>query len=67
MPSKRQRDIWNLEKQAQAAGFAAARPGNRCEDVDTAARGVVVAAGFGPGYATPACLTGRATASARRA
>jgi Xaa-Pro dipeptidase len=52
-PSKRQRDVWNLEKQAQAAGFAAARPGNRCEDVDAAARGVIVAAGFGPGYATP--------------
>jgi Xaa-Pro dipeptidase len=52
-PSKRQRDIWNLEKQAQAAGFAAARPGNRCEEVDAAARGVIVAAGFGPGYATP--------------
>jgi len=52
-PSKRQRDIWNLEKQAQAAGFAAARPGNRCEEVDAAARGVIVAAGYGPGYATP--------------
>jgi Xaa-Pro dipeptidase len=52
-PSKRYRDVWNLEKQAQAAGFAAARPGNRCEDVDAAARGVVNGAGFGPGYATP--------------
>jgi Xaa-Pro dipeptidase len=49
----RQRRIWNLEKEAQAAGFAAAKPGNRCEDVDTAARGVIVAAGFGPDYATP--------------
>ena len=52
-PSKRYRDVWNLEKQAQAAGFAAAKPGNRCEEVDAAARGVIVAAGFGPGYATP--------------
>ncbi|MEJ0078752.1 MAG: Xaa-Pro peptidase family protein [Alphaproteobacteria bacterium] len=52
-PSQRQRDIWNLEKQAQAAGFAAARPGNRCEEVDAAARGVIVSAGYGPGYATP--------------
>jgi len=51
--SPRQRQIWNLEKEAQATGFAAARPGNRCEDVDAAARGVIVAAGFGPGYATP--------------
>lgn len=52
-PSPRQRQIWNLEKQAQAAAFAAAQPGNRCEDVDAAARGVIAAAGFGPGYATP--------------
>ena len=52
-PNARQRQIWNLEKEAQAAGFAAAKPGNRCEDVDTAARGVIVAAGFGPDYATP--------------
>jgi Xaa-Pro dipeptidase len=51
--SPRQRQIWNLEKEAQATGFAAAKPGNLCEDVDAAARGVIVAAGFGPGYATP--------------
>jgi len=52
-PSKRQRDVWNIEKEAQAAGFAAAKPGNRCEDIDIAARGVINGAGFGPGYATP--------------
>jgi Xaa-Pro dipeptidase len=52
-PTQRQRDVWNLEKAAQAAGFAAARPGNRCEDIDIAARGVINAAGFGPGYKTP--------------
>lgn len=52
-PSRRQRDVWNLEKAAQAAGFAAARPGNRCEDVDRAARDVITGGGFGPGYATP--------------
>jgi Xaa-Pro dipeptidase len=52
-PTKRQRDVWNLEKAAQAAGFAAAKPGNRCEDIDAAARGVINGAGFGPGYATP--------------
>ena len=39
-PTRRQRDVWNLEKAAQAAGFAAAKPGNRCEDIDIAgARG----------------------------
>ena len=52
-PSQRQRDVWNLEKEAQEAGFRAARPGNRCEDIDAAARGVINGAGFGPGYATP--------------
>jgi Xaa-Pro dipeptidase len=52
-PSRRQREVWNLEKAAQAAGFAAAKPGNRCEDIDVAARAVVTGGGFGPGYATP--------------
>ena len=52
-PNARQRQIWNLEKEAQLAGFAAAQPGNKCEDVDFAARGVINGAGFGPGYATP--------------
>ncbi len=63
-PTRRQRDVWDLEMQAQAAGFAAAKPGNRCEDIDTAARGVINGAGFGPGYARPACRTAPATASA---
>jgi Xaa-Pro dipeptidase len=52
-PNARQRQIWNLEKQAQAAAFAAARIGARCEEVDAAARRVIEAAGFGPGYAVP--------------
>jgi Xaa-Pro dipeptidase len=52
-PSARQREIWNLEKAAQAAAFAAARIGARCEDVDASARRVIEAAGFGPGYAVP--------------
>jgi Xaa-Pro dipeptidase len=52
-PTKRQQQIWNLEKQAQAAGFAAAQNGAACEAVDAAARGVITAAGFGPGYKLP--------------
>ena len=52
-PSTRQRQVWNLEKAAQAAGFAAAKPGNKCEDIDSAARAVITGGGFGPGYATP--------------
>ena len=52
-PSKRQLEIWNLEQQAQAAGFAAAKIGAACELVDAAARSVITDAGFGPGYKLP--------------
>ena len=52
-PTKRQIDVWNLEKQAQAAAFAAAKPGATCEAVDAAARKVITDAGFGPGYKVP--------------
>ena len=52
-PTPRQRQIWDLEVAAQAAAFSAAQPGVPCEDVDTVARAVIDAAGFGPGYAVP--------------
>lgn len=52
-PNGRQREIWDLEKKAQAAGFAAATIGAPCENVDRAARRVIEAGGFGPGYAIP--------------
>ena len=52
-PTKRQREIWDLEKAAQAAGFAAAKLGDPCENVDIAARKVITDAGFGPGYKVP--------------
>lgn len=52
-PSKRQREIWDLEKASQAAGFAAAKLGDPCENVDIAARKVITDAGFGPGYKVP--------------
>jgi len=52
-PSKRQEEIWKLEQQAQAAGFAAAKIGKACEEVDAAARKVITDAGFGPGYKLP--------------
>jgi Xaa-Pro dipeptidase len=54
-PTKRQIEIWNLEKKAQAAGFAAAKIGQPCENVDFAARQVLIEAGFGPGYKLPGC------------
>ena len=52
-PTPRQRQIWDLEKRSQDAGFAAARLGAPCEAVDAAARKVIVDAGFGPDYKVP--------------
>ena len=52
-PTQRQIDVWNLEHRAQAAAFAAAKPGAPCESVDAAARKVITDAGFGPGYKVP--------------
>jgi Xaa-Pro dipeptidase len=52
-PTQRQRDVWNLEKEAQAAAFAAAQVGVPCEEVDAAARKVITDAGFGPDYQVP--------------
>ncbi|HXD34809.1 MAG TPA: Xaa-Pro peptidase family protein [Pyrinomonadaceae bacterium] len=51
--SSRQREIWDLEKRSQDAGFAAAKVGAACEVVDAAARKVIVDAGFGPDYKVP--------------
>jgi Xaa-Pro dipeptidase len=52
-PTPRQRQLWELERQAQAAGFAAARIGTPCGAVDDAARKVFTDAGFGPDYQVP--------------
>ncbi len=52
-PSARQRQVWDIERRAQDAGFRAAQPGATCESVDAAARQVIVDAGFGPGYRVP--------------
>ena len=52
-PTARQRDMWNLERRSQDAGFAAAQVGAPCEAVDAAARKVIVDAGFGPDYKVP--------------
>jgi Xaa-Pro dipeptidase len=52
-PTRRQTEVWNLERKAQDAAFAAAQVGATCDRVDTAARQVIVEAGFGPGYRVP--------------
>jgi Xaa-Pro dipeptidase len=52
-PSEKQKQIWDLEKKAQQAGFEAAKLGAPAENVDHAARKVLVDAGFGPNYKMP--------------
>src|SRR6195952_2397334 len=54
-PTKRQTDVWTVQHSSQAAGFAAAKLGDPCENVDIAARKVLTDAGFGPGYKVPGC------------
>ncbi|HEY8615714.1 Xaa-Pro peptidase family protein [Phenylobacterium sp.] len=45
--------IWEIEKRAQAAAFAAVRPGVPCEEIDAVARRVLEAEGLGPDYRLP--------------
>ena len=52
-PTAEQRRIWDIEKEAQAAAFARVEIGVPCEDVDAAARAVLVRHGLGPDYDLP--------------
>ena len=52
-PTQRQIDVWNKEKEAQDAAFAAIKIGATCESVDAAARAVIESAGFGKNYKLP--------------
>jgi Xaa-Pro dipeptidase len=49
-PTDKMRQVFDIEYAAQSAALAAARPGVPCEDVDAAARKVIVDAGYGPDY-----------------
>ncbi len=53
--NQRQRDMWLVEKNAQAAGFNAAKIGAPCGDVDIAARNYLASKDMGPDYETPGC------------
>ena len=46
----KQKKVFDIVHQAQAAALAAARPGLPCHAIDDAARKVVTDAGFGPDY-----------------
>jgi Xaa-Pro dipeptidase len=52
-PTQRQIDVWNLEKKAQDAAFAAIKIGATCEQVDAAARAVIEKGGFSTNYKLP--------------
>lgn len=52
-PSAEHRRIWAIEHEAQAAAFAAVRPGVPCEVIDQVARDVLQRHGLGPDYALP--------------
>ena len=52
-PTQRQIDVWNLEKKAQDAAFAAIKIGVPCEQVDAAARAVIEKGGFNTNYKLP--------------
>ncbi|MGB0936777.1 MAG: M24 family metallopeptidase [Colwellia sp.] len=51
--TKKQRIAWQVEKDAQAAGFKAAQLGVDCGKVDDAARQVINENGYGPDYELP--------------
>ena len=42
--------VFDVVRRAQKAALEAARPGIACQAVDAAARNVITAAGYGPGY-----------------
>ena len=46
-PTPRMREVYDVVRAAQQAAFDAVRPGVAAQDVDRAARGVIVAAGYG--------------------
>ncbi len=49
-PTDKQKQVFEIVQRAQKAALAAAKPGVACEQVDAAARKVIIDAGFGPGY-----------------
>lgn len=49
-PTQKMKDVFEIVHHAQATALETARPGIACGDVDTAARKVVAAGGYGPGY-----------------
>ena len=53
MPNQVQREVWQAEKETQAAAFNAAQVANSCEYVDQWARKKLAEYGFSQGYTLP--------------
>jgi Xaa-Pro dipeptidase len=49
-PTEKMKTVFDIVHRAQSAALASARPGIPCENVDAAARKVIIDAGFGPDY-----------------
>lgn len=49
-PTDKMRQVFDVVHRAQKAALATARPGIEAQEVDAAARKVIVDAGYGPGY-----------------
>ncbi len=49
-PTDKMKSVFDIVLNAQRAALAAAKPGAACESVDSAARKVITAGGYGPGY-----------------
>ena len=52
-PTQEMVRVWEVEKRAQAAAFAAVKPGVPCEEIDAVARRVLAAEGFSADYDLP--------------
>lgn len=52
-PTARQRELWQIERDAQQAAFDAIEVGRPCSAADDAARGLLESKGFGPDYHVP--------------
>lgn len=49
-PTEKMNTVYDIVRRAQSAALAAAKPGVPAEDIDAAARKVIVDAGYGPDY-----------------
>jgi Xaa-Pro aminopeptidase len=50
-PSPRMRELYDIVLEAQLAAIAAIRPGRTCAEIDSVARNIITAAGYGEQFA----------------